>query len=98
MIPLRFTKVIFKPKHRLNPSFARDAFCASHHNYNARNQIFLYPNPQNVMYGIEGFECKAMQVWNSIPNEIRTSSNLSLFKTNLARRFMPVPTIYANAG
>ena len=50
--------------------------CPSNHKYNTRNQIFSYPNPQTLIYGIKSFEYNATQVWNSIPNEIRTASNV----------------------
>ena len=75
---------IYKTNNGLNPSFMRDIFCPSQHKYNTRNQIFAYPNPQTVAYGIESFGYKATQIWNSIPKEIRTASDVASFKNRLS--------------
>ena len=75
---------IYKTQNGLNPIFMKDIFCPPQHGYNTRNQIFSYPNPKTVSYGTESFGYIATKVWNSIPNEIRSCSDLISFKKRLS--------------
>ena len=56
---------IFKTDNGLNPSFMKNIFCPTQHNYNTRNKRFAHPNPRTVTYGIESFGYKATHIWNS---------------------------------
>ena len=43
---------IFKTENALNPSFMKNIFCPTQHNYNTRNKGFAHPNPRTVTYWI----------------------------------------------
>ena len=38
-----------------------------------------YPNPRTVTYGLESFEYKVNEIWNSLPVEIQTANNVNKF-------------------
>ena len=75
---------IYKTQNGLNPIFMKDIFCSPQHGYNTRKKIFSYPNPKTVSYGTQSFGYVATKVWNSIPNEIRSCSDLISFKKRLS--------------
>ena len=78
---LTLALAIFKTENGLNPSFMKNIFCPTQHNYNTRNKRFAYPNPRIVTYGFESFGYKATHIWNSIPSEIQVASDVTSFKT-----------------
>ena len=53
---------IFKTENGLNPSFIKNIFWPTQHNYNTRNKGFAHPNPRTVTYGIESFGYKATHI------------------------------------
>ena len=71
-----------KTQNGLNPIFMKDIFCPLQHEYNTLNLIF--PSPKTVSYGTESCRYIAKKVWNSIPNEIHSCSNLISFKKRLS--------------
>ena len=50
-----------------------------------RNQTIAHPNPKTVTYGLESFGYKANEIWNSLPNEVKTANSLNQFKTLLSK-------------
>ena len=75
---------IFKTNNDLNPTFMKEIFRPVNHNYNTRDNLYL-PNPRTVSYGLETFGYRANQIWNSIPNEIKSVKDIDTFKILLSK-------------
>ena len=67
---------IFKTNNDLNPTF---------HNYNTRRDNLYLPNPRTVAYGLETLGYRANQIWNTIPNEIKSVKDIDTFKILLSK-------------
>ena len=63
----------------------KNIFCPVSHNYNTRHQNLSYPNPKTVSYGLETFGYRAIQIWNSLSDEIKSVGDLKTFKMLLLR-------------
>ena len=76
---------IFKMNNDLNPIFMKEIFRPVNHNYNTRRDNLYFLNPRTVSYGLETFGYRANQIWNSIPNEIKSVKDIDTFKILLAK-------------
>ena len=63
----------------------KENFHSVNHNYNTRRYNLYLPNPRTVPYGLEMFGYRANQVWNSIPNEIKSVENIDTLKILLSK-------------
>ena len=79
------TLEIYKSLHNLNPVFMKNVFCLKQQKYSLRNQSLMYPNPRTVSYGLETFGYRGSQLWHNLPREIQECTNLSTFKTYVAK-------------
>ena len=70
---------VYKTLHDLNPVFMKEIFCLKQYNYHMRNKSLDYENPRTVTYGLQTFEYKATQLWNSIPREIQEANDICTF-------------------
>ena len=71
---------IYKTIHELNPIFMKDVFSLGKKNHPTRTEQLSHPNPRTVTYGLESFGYKARQIWRYIPNEIKNTTNINVFK------------------
>ncbi len=72
---------IFKTMKNLNPSFMNNIFSFRTSNYSSR-----YPNnlnhfrPNQVTFGSKSLKAMGPQIWNCLPNELKSAENLNSFK------------------
>ncbi len=72
---------IYKTLHNLNPAFMKDYFLPKSTSYNLRkNDILVVPKVKSTNYGIKSISFLGPKVWNSLPNEIKSSKNAYQFK------------------
>ena len=84
---------MFKVTTGLSPTFMIDVFCANHNldtnNFSARTRLnsrFYNPvNPKKVYMGSNSLRCLGPKIWNMVPNEVRESSSLSMFKARIKK-------------
>ena len=75
---------IYKTLHNLNPSFMKEIFTERNTCYNLRNisRISL-SKPKSNCYGIESTTFMGSKLWQELTNDIKTSSNLAIFKKKI---------------
>ncbi len=72
---------IFKTLKNLNPSFMHDIFKIRSSAYSSRNPNDLqHYRPNQVTFGSNSLQSLGPQIWNGLPNEIKSAENLSSFK------------------
>ena len=78
---------VFKIVNDLSPSFIRGLVEIKHSQYSMRriNSAFI-PKARTTKYGLKSFAHVCVLVWNSLPNELRTSENYGQFR-GLIRRW-----------
>ena len=75
---------IYKTLNDLCPSYMKDIFHKSVYRTSPRlcNNIYVY-KARRVTYGSKSLRALGPRIWNNLPNYIKTSSNLDLFKKNM---------------
>ena len=74
---------IYKTFNGLNPSFMDEIFSINECPYYLRNSQFKTAEPHYKIYGFNTVSYRCSQIWNSIPNEIKYSPTLSIFKKKI---------------
>ena len=75
---------IFKTKENLNPSFMKDIFVERTENYNLRSGNTLQlPKARTTTYGIESVSFLGSLLWHALPESLKKSENLAVFKRKL---------------
>ena len=75
------TLEMFKTFQNLNPAFMKDYFTAKPISYNFRqNNVLCVPKVKTTTYGIKSLRFLVPKIWNSLPNEIRSSQSINQFK------------------
>ena len=75
---LKFTKLqtleIYKTLHNLNPAFMKNYFLPKPPSYNfRRNDVLSIPKVKTTNYGIKSISFLGPKIWNSLPNEVKSS-------------------------
>ena len=77
---------IFKTLNGLNPSFMKDIFQVRSSNYSSRNPNNLaHYRPNQVTFGIHSLKFLGPQIWNCLPNELKSAESLNTFKRLIAQ-------------
>ena len=78
---------MYKVKNNLSPEFMQDIFPERNiERYNLRKQVnFQIPGPKTVTYGTESIQFLGSKIWNLIPNDLKSATNLSIFKANIKK-------------
>ena len=77
---------IFKTQNNLNPPFMNEIFRERDNIYNLRNNNeFVLPSIKTVHFGSESIRYRGPQVWFSLPQDIRNTESLSLFKSKIKK-------------
>ena len=78
---------MYKVKNNLSPEFMQDIFPERNiERYNLRKQVnFQIPGPKTVTYGTESIQFLGSKIWNLIPNNLKSATNLSIFKANIKK-------------
>ena len=72
---------IFKTLNDLNPSFMKDIFQIRTSNYSLRNPNNLtHYRPNQVTFGTNSLRFLGPQIWNCLPEELKSADNLNTFK------------------
>jgi hypothetical protein len=72
---------IYKTFHNLNPAFMKDYFLPKSTGYDLRrNDVLFVPKIKTTNYGIKSISFLGPKIWNSLPNEIKSSKNANQFK------------------
>ena len=75
---------IFKVKNNFSPEIMHDVIEIVDSSYNLRRDtIFKKRNIRTVRYGTETIAFIAPKIWDILPNECKTSTNLQQFKTRI---------------
>lgn len=75
---------VYKSLNHKNPKLMWDLFSIKTIPYNLRGQLLVkLPTARSTTYGINSLLFKASIMWNSLPNLIKTSPNISLFKIRI---------------
>ena len=77
---------IFKTLNSLNPSFMKDIFQVRSSNYSSRNPNNLaHYRPNQVTFGTHSLKFLGPQIWNCLPNELKSAESLNTFKRLIAQ-------------
>ena len=72
---------IFKTVKHLNPSFMQSVFSSRTSKHPSRNPNNLnHFRPNQVTFGSKSLKAIGPQIWNCLPNEIKSADNLNSFK------------------
>ena len=89
---------LFKVKNNLSNRIMCDIFETRNLDYNLRSQIdFIRTRVNTSSFGLSSLKYLATKIWDSVPYEIKSVGNLSLFKKKI-RNWKPKDVIagYAN--
>ena len=71
-------------KNNLSPSFVHSIFPRSDNTYNLRNNpLFRTENIRTTHYGSETLIYRGPKTWELVPNDIKESSSLHVFKRRI---------------
>ena len=77
---------LFKTLNGLNPSFMKDIFQVRSSNYSSRNPNNLaHYRPNQVTFGTHSLKFLGPQIWNCLPNELKSAESLNTFKRLIAQ-------------
>ena len=81
---------MFKVRNNLSPKFMETVFPISTHDYDLRTNVpFQRSNVHTVNYGTETISFRGPKTWAIVPNEIKYSRNLVIFKAKI-KTWMPI--------
>ena len=75
---------VYKYLNGLSPDIMSDIFKLRENTYNLRNfHIFESQNPRTKKFGFDSIAYRASQLWKIVPEEIRNSAHLPMFKKKI---------------
>ena len=75
---------VYKSLNHLNPAFMWDLFKIKETPYNLRGGSKLtLPQTHKVNYGLNALIFRSSLLWNNLPNYIKTSKSLPIFKSQI---------------
>ena len=76
----------YKYLNGLSPDIMSDIFKLIENTYNLRNfHIFESQNPRTKTFGLDSIAYRATQLWKNVPEEIRNSTSLLVFKEKIKK-------------
>ena len=77
---------VYKYLNGLYPDIMSDIFKLRENTYNLRNfHIFESQNPRTKRFGLDNIAYRASQLWKNVPEEIRNSASLPVFKEKIKK-------------
>ena len=77
---------IYKYLNGLYPDIMNDIFKLRENTYNLRNfNISESQNPRTKTFGLDSIAYRASQLWKNVPEEIRNSTSLPMFKKKIKK-------------
>ena len=58
------------------------------HNYNTRSALQVHNKPVSTNYKKHSTEYKGTQIWNNLPDDIKDSNSLNIFKKNVTQYYL----------
>ncbi len=75
---------IFKSVHDLNPTFVKEMFNTKEISYDLRDTYIMHiPRFNEITYEKNTFKYYGSHIWNSLPESMKTSTSIDLFKSVL---------------
>ena len=75
---------VYKHLNGLSPDIMSDMFKLRENTYNLRSfRIFKSQNPRTKKFGLDTIAYRASQLWKNVPEEIRNSTSLPMFKKKI---------------
>ena len=75
---------VFKSLNEIGPSYMSAKFHRKEHQYHVRNEFNLMQRSfKTIKHGYNSFNYLGAKVWNHLPNEIKSSPTLTIFKKRL---------------
>ena len=75
---------VYKYLNGLSPDIMSDIFKLRENTYNLRNfHIFESQNPRTKKFGLDSIAYRTSQLWKNVPEEIRNSTSLPVFKEKM---------------
>ena len=72
---------MYKVKHNLSPAPVQEIFKQRNEVYDFRtNRYWEVPRLQNVNFGVETLRYRGIKTWDLIPDDIKNSKSLTIFK------------------
>ena len=89
---------VFKTLKNLNPSFMQDIFKLKSSSYSLRKSNDLqHYRPNQVTFGSNSLRSLGPEIWNGLPNDIKSAENLNSFKTMIKNGMAkPVNVVLVN--
>ena len=82
---------VFKTLKNLKPIFMHDIFKIKSSTYSSRNPNDLqHYRPNQVTFGSNSLRSLGPQIWNGLPNEIKSAENLNSFKHLIKSGMAPI--------
>ena len=79
---------VYKYLNGLSPDIVNDLFKLRENTYNLRNfHIVESKNPRIKKFGLDSIAYRASQLWKNVPEEIRNSTSLPVFKEKIKKVF-----------
>ena len=75
------------------PTTFKKSACARQYNYELRGNNFLERRIKSVRYGNESISSLTQKIWEILPNEIKDSDTLQIFKAKI-KKWVPVECPY----
>ena len=89
LLPLSHTE-IYKVLQGISPPLLNEVFVPRQRSYDLRGDNFLERRRvKSVRYGTESISFLAPKIWEILPNEIKDSATLQIFKTKI-KTWVPV--------
>ena len=77
---------VYKYLNDLSSDIMSDIFKPRENTYNLRNvHIFESENPRTKKFGLDSIAYRASQLWKNVPEEIRNSTSLPMFKKKIKK-------------
>ena len=77
---------IFKTNNNMNPPFMNEIFRERENMYHLRiNNEFVLPRIKTVNFGYESIRYRGPQLWFSLPQDIRNTESILLFKSKIKK-------------
>ena len=77
---------VYKHLNGLSPDIISDIVKLRKNTYNLRNfHTFESENPRTKKFGLDSIAYRASQLWKNVPEEIRNSTSLPMFKKKIKK-------------
>ena len=68
----------------MSPDYVSEMFQRQNHGYDVRNnQGLVQPSFSTIRYGFNSVRYLGSKIWNNLPNDVKNSNSLSVFKKRL---------------